>query len=559
MTDFWATLRMHLRVIQQLHIIRVLTGALVLLVLLYSAAFYTFMRLLENRYVSAWESVFWTINRLTTTGELPPELQYTAVPIQALSVLTQVSGLAFVFAVFPLVVIPALERRIIGTPAPVGPMRDHIIIFGFSAVVESLVHELVADAHPFVVVDSDLDLVRRLQQKGIAAIHADPTDDEAMELAGASQAKYIIANREDEEDNAKIILAAGSVSPAKVYALVDDLNRAHYFRYAGAEQVLAPKRLLGTYLAKKAAASWQDELYGASELASDYYLIELPVYPGSPFDGLELREAKIPEKSGATLIGIWHKGKLEVEPGPMSRMSVENVLVAVGTHEQLLQLQKLTLTAESSDSTAGRHYVIAGFGDVGRAVKEVLDRRGIGTKIIDPRTTDGEHIRGDATDETTLIEAGINEASTFIIASHLDRDNIFSTLVARKLNPNLHILARANSRATTDNLYQAGADFVFSLSTIAGQMLAEMLIGDGTITLAEGLKIMTVPVGPRLAGRSIGRARARTRTGCTVVACIQPDGGLCANPKSDYVLKAGTSMIVMGTTAQIRAFRRRFQ
>ena len=558
MSEFWVGARTWARIVRRRYIVRVLMGVLAGLITFYSTIFYFFMPAFEGRSISAWDSVFWTVNRLSTTGELPPELQYSSTPIEALSIIIQISGLAFIFAVFPLAIIPALERRISGVPVPVGAMRDHTIVFGFSPVVESLVNELAAVAHPFVVVDGSLETIRRLQQRGLAAIHADPTDDEAMGLAHVAEAKNIIANREDEEDNAKIVLTSASQSSAVIYALVDDLAHAHYFRYAGADQVLSPKHLLGTYLAQKAASSWQDELYGASELLAGYYLAELPVYPGSPFDGLRLNEARIPERTGAELIGILHRGKLEVEPGPESRISVENVLVAVGRREQLLALQQLTFTVTVPESTVKRHYVIVGFGDVGRAVKGVLDKRGIETKIIDPRAKDAEYILGDATDEGVLREAGIEEASTLIVASHLDRDNIFSTLVARRLNPDLHILARANSRATTDHLYQAGADFVFSLSTIAGQMLAEMLIGDGIITLAEGRKIMTMPAGPSMVGRTIGSLRIRSRTGCTVVGCIEPGENICSNPGPDHKIHEDTNIIVMGASAQIKDFKRRF-
>lgn len=376
-------------------------------------------------------------------------------------------------------------------------------------------------------------------------------------MANTDQAKYVVANREDEEDNAKIVLAAAA-GKAEIFALIDDLAHAAYFRYAGASQVLSPKRLLGAYLARKAAASSQDELYGANELVSDYLLVELPVYPGSPFDGVRLREAEIPQRSGAHLIGIWHRGRLEIEPGPDSEISAENVLVAVGTREQLLKLQQVTLTCEVPEFATERHFVLAGYGDVGQAVKEVLDQRGISTKVIDPRSQEEGHIRGDATKEHVLKEAGIETASTFIIAGHLDRDNIFSALVARRLNPDLHILARANSRASAAHLYRAGVDFVFSLSTIAGQMLAEMLIGDGVLTLAEGMKLTTLPAGSRLEGGTIGRARIRTRSGCTVVGVVGNDGQLVPNPGPDFRLDEGAMLIIMGGAEQIKKFKNRF-
>lgn len=544
---------------RQRYIIRFFLFILALVVAAYSTLFYLLMPLLEDRPVSAWEAVFWTINRLTTTGEQSVNLTYTAAPLQMLSVLVQLSGLAFFFAAFPLAILPALERRLRGAPALLYPhMKDHIVVCGYSPVVESLIDELATGSRPFRVIDNDMELVRELQNKGIPALFGDPTNGEDLSLAGVEKAKYIIANREDEEDNAKIILAAAAQSQARIYALVDDLDHAHYFKYAGAAQVLSPKRLLGSYLAEKATASWREELFGAGELTSDFLIVELPVYPGSPFDGPTLRELRIPERTGASLAGIWHRGKLELEPGPESRISAENVLVAVGRREQLLELQGLTRTIEFPELSGRRHFVIAGFGDVGRAVKEVLDAKNIPSIIIEPRQKNGEYVRGDATDGDVLRLAKIDEASTLIIAGHIDRDNIFSTLVARKINPDLHILARANLVESTDNLYRAGADFVFSLSAVAAQMLAEMLIGDSVITLAEGQKVLTAPIGRNLAGKTIGQARIRSVTGCTAIALIGADGSLKTNPKISTRLTAGATIVVLGYPAQIAEFKRRF-
>lgn len=547
------------RIVRQRYIVRFFLSILFVVVSAYASLFFLLMPAYEERSVTAWEAVFWTINRLTTTGEISPSLVYTATPIQFLSILVQISGLAFFFAAFPLAIIPALERRIMGKPTKFyRSMRDHIIVCGYNDVVESLIDELVAAGTPFMVIDNDIGLVRELQQKRVPAIYGDPMEEEGLRSAGACEARYIIANRENEEDNAKIVLVATGICKAKVIAVIDDINHAHYFKYAGATEVLSPKKLLGVYLAEKATASWRGELFGAGKLVPDFFIIELPIYPGSPFDGLTLREASIPERSGAMLVGIWHRGNLELEPGPDSRISAENVLVAVGQREQLLGLQGLTRTIELDDVSQQRHCVIAGFGDVGHAIKGVLDAQDISSTIIDSRVKTGDYIQGDATDEAILHDAKIENAASFFAASHVDRDNIFSTLIARKMSPDIHILARANSRESTDKLYRAGADFVFSLSTIAAQMLADMLVGDNAVTLSEGLKVLSVTVGSSLAGKTIAQSRIRTRTGCTVIVASLLNGEPKINPDPSFMLEGDTTIVVLGYSAQIRKFKKRF-
>ena len=118
---------------RQRYIIRFFLGILFGVVSAYATLFYLLMSVYEGQDVSAWEAVYWTVNRLTTTGEVSPDLVYSAAPIQVLSVLIQISGLAFFFAAFPVAIIPALERRIRGVPETYySDMNDHIIICGYS-------------------------------------------------------------------------------------------------------------------------------------------------------------------------------------------------------------------------------------------------------------------------------------------------------------------------------------------------------------------------------------------------------------------------------------------
>lgn len=539
------------------HPVRFILAGLAILAAVYAYLFFLFMRLFEGRVVGVLDALFWTVSRLTTTGESVPRLAYSAAPLQILSVAIQVSGLTFFFAAFPLAIIPAIERRLSGLPTTVpADLSDHVIIAGFSPLVESLIDELAAGPRPFLIVDEDAPAIRALFQAHVPCLYGDPSEEEVVRRAHADRAAFIIASKEEEEDNAKVILTAAAIDgQAKIIALIDDLERAKYFEYAGAHTVVSPKELLGTYLARKATTSLRDELFGANEVIEGLNLVEMPIYPGSPIDGKTLGEARIGAVTGASVVGIWHRGVLELEPRARSLVSAENVLMALGTRDQLIALQKLTRPETVDGRRPRQHFVIAGFGDVGRVVAEELRRQDIPFVIIDPREKPGEYIRGDATDERVLSAARLEQASTFIVASHIDRDNIFSTLLARKLNPDLHILARANHRETTDKLYRAGADFVFSLSAVAAQMLANMIVGDRLITLAEGLKVTALPVAGRLAGRGVGQLEVRRRTGGAIIA-LQSDTALVPNPGPDALLTPGGTIVLLGSRQQIESFKR---
>lgn len=533
---------------------------LVILVTLYSYLFWLMMHVFEGKRVGAVDAAYWTLSRLTTTGDSIARLAYNSRPVQVLSVLVQVSGLLLFFAALPLVILPLIERQMTRSLPEKIPdsVEGHVLICGYNDLVESLVEELSSGGTPYAVLDASELVVARLLSEGRSAILGDPSKAATLYKAGADRASYIIANLEDEE-NANVILAAAAVSEAEIVALVDELARANYYEYAGARQVLSPKELLGYYLAKKATASLRDEIFGENQIVEGLDVMELPIFPDAPIDGCSLSGCAIGSTSGASIVGIWHRGKLELEPGPRSLVSAENVIIAVGTREQLITLQRLTQGDGASGPRREPLFVVAGYGDVGRVVAQELRLLEIPYAMIDSRERAGEYIKGDATEEEILIQAGIKEATTFIVAGHVDHDNIFATLIARKINPHLHILARANSSEATDRLYRAGADFVFSLSAVAGQMLARMIQGDKMITLAEGLKVLSAPVPKSLAGTTIGQSKIRSKTGCTVIALRRADGGLLANPGSDARLGSDQVIVVLGSRRQVDKFRKHFK
>lgn len=528
---------------------------LIFLIIFYAAVFSIFMRTFEGRAVSLVDAFFWTVSFITTTGSTLP---ISTAPLKLLSIIIQISSLALLFLAFPLIVLPQIEQRLgRSLPTMIGEsLKDHVIIFGYNPLAESFIDELSGGERAILIVSQDREVVATLLKEGKQAIFGDPVSEKVHIDVGVERAATVIANTEDEE-NANVVLTASAMGAANIIAIIDNLEEAKYYEYAGADKVISPKDLLGTYLSKKATTSLKDELFGENEILAGLDVVELPIYPGSPIDGISLSESDLGSKTGTSVVGIWNRGKLELEPGPNSRLSAENVLMAVGTRDQLIELQKLTQSANNQVKLSKRHFVIAGYGDVGRRVSEELRAQKISFITIDPLERPGKYLRGDATKEQVLIDAKIDKASTYIVAGHIDQDNIFTTLLARKLNPSLHIIARANQQSSVDKLYRAGADFVFSLSTVAGQMVARMIQGDRVVTLAEGLKVLSVKISGKLANRTIGQLRIRTFTGCTVIA-IKDDSRLIANPGPDTLLGGGGTMVVLGSHQQIHKFQRYF-
>ena len=169
-------------------------------------------------------------------------------------------------------------------------------------------------------------------------------------------------------------------------------------------------------------------------------------------------------------------------------------------------------------------------------------------------------LAADATEEKTLLEAGIERAASLVTALDSDAANVFVALTARTLNPSLFIVARSTASSTEDQLKRAGADRVITPSVIGGRRMASMVLhpyvsqyveladaGGGDVCLEE----VELPEGSPLVGRSLEGARITERTGVLVLAMRSRDGRVAATPASDTMLQAGARLVVMGATGQL--------
>ena len=294
---------------------------------------------MEN--VSLITAIYWVIATMTTVGY--GDVYFIGNAGRVFSSIVAVSGVVFLFGMlFPLVLTPWLDARVKSLlPTRVPPkLSDHLIICGYSPMVESLVEELEHQKTPFVVVESDETIVKDLLEKGILCIHGDPSDKGTLDGANIQTANCLITNESDELD-ANTILTAREMSDLRIIAILDDLSKRGYLEYAGASDVIAPKSILGSFIGRKAVDPTVSHLVGATEFLKDVEIIEFPIYPESELIGKSLRGAEIRKRTGCNIIGIWVGGELSLNPRPTDAIKSNSILLAVGTDAQLLKLKKL--------------------------------------------------------------------------------------------------------------------------------------------------------------------------------------------------------------------------
>jgi Trk K+ transport system NAD-binding subunit len=533
-------------------------AATALLVVVYSFVFIFLMVSAEGRAYTAVDAVYWVITTMTTQGA--GDIVFVSSIGKIFSMVVELTGIVLFFAILiPIVVAPVLQSVRASVPTK-SKAQEHVLIVGYSPMVDTIIGELNERDLPYLVIDGDRDVVQALVERKIPCIYGDPSDEVTLKNAQIQRAKKVVLNQSDEK-NAIIALVAKKLTRADIIGLVEDMANAVYLLYAGADKVVSPKQLLGIDIGHKAAMPITHQLIGTTPLVGSLRIFELPILGESGLNGSSIEDAKIRERTGATVIAIWKGAKLNFNPSASEIITDTTVLLLVGTRKQLDAAKELSICGPDGTYCAIRgHYIIAGYGDVGKRVSKVLRSNGIEHIIIDKHQGD---VVGSSTDRAILKQAGITEASTLLVTVNSDMDAIYTTLVARKLNPQIDIICRAIRPQAVETLYQAGADYVLSQSVVAGQVLVKFVAPrpPGTrlreVLLSEDMKVLEYPPSPSVVGRSLEHLKIRSRTGCTVVA-ITTGGATIPNPDPHEVIPEDSSLTVIGTREQIHEFKRVF-
>jgi voltage-gated potassium channel len=215
------------------------------------------------------------------------------------------------------------------------------------------------------------------------------------------------------------------------------------------------------------------------------------------------------------------------------------------------------------------HYIVCGYGRVGEEIARELRQRRVPFVIIDRELDALEPARdkgllvveGDAASEDVLRAAGIERCRALIAASDSDATNIYITLTAKALRPEVFVVARVSTADLEPKLRQAGAGRVVSPYAIGGRRLAlaavQPIITDfidlpGGIQGERILAEVAVDGVAVLAGRQLGEVLE----GCgdVVVLAVRDAGGnLSVGPARSTVLSSGDTLVVIGEEDDLRS------
>jgi len=226
----------------------------------------------------------------------------------------------------------------------IGSLEQHYIVCGFGRVGQQVCAQLQQDGQIFVVVEADEALVNNAKELGYPIVQGDAGEDHVLKQAGILRAKGLVAAVSNDAANMFVILSARSLKQdLHIVARADTEQAIAKLVRAGADRVISPYslggRLIAQTLIRPDVVDFLDVVMYDDSLK--LYLEDVTVTKGCDLDQLSVGEARIREKTGANVLGIKRGGQVIVSPPSATQLEPGDVLVALGTRQELSSLADL--------------------------------------------------------------------------------------------------------------------------------------------------------------------------------------------------------------------------
>jgi voltage-gated potassium channel len=220
------------------------------------------------------------------------------------------------------------------------------------------------------------------------------------------------------------------------------------------------------------------------------------------------------------------------------------------------------------------HYIVCGYGRIGRVLTRHLTQRYLDVVVIEQDTErmpkmddDGIlYLMGEATNEEMLIKAGARRAKGIVTAVGTDADNVFLVLIAKQINPDIFVVARASQNATKKTLLAAGADKVVSPYDLGARRMAHAILRPTVIEFLEmafadddtdvQVEELPVSVDSHLSGVTLMDSGIRQKYNLIIITIKKANGKMHFNPGADARIEANDTVIVVGQGRDLKRLER---
>lgn len=225
------------------------------------------------------------------------------------------------------------------------------------------------------------------------------------------------------------------------------------------------------------------------------------------------------------------------------------------------------------------HVIIVGFGRNGEQAAIELAEHGVDYVVIDKRdnvisrvreTPEILYIKGDATHEEVLEQAGVYKAKALIATTPNDADNVYVVLTARSMNPALTIVSRASEIESVVKLRRAGATNVIMPERIGGQRMAKLVTQPDVVEFLEYILLQKTKdvsieevscsrMATRFVGKTIAELKVRDVTGANIIGVKLSGARYVFNPDPDLKLSRNDQLFVIGSPEQISILKAKME
>ncbi len=442
------------------------------------------------------------------------------------------------------------EKRFEGLPPHALPdLEDGVVIYGYGPEVETLIGELESRGLPTVIIEENEAQARRLHERGKQVVHA-ALGEKRLDLGPLIRARALVANGEDDHNAVLVLEAREQGFRGPIVAMVRNPHRRAPLLLAGATAAFTPAHVLAAAIAQRASARMGPRMAGVQPLSRHIEVAELRVHADSPLANKTLAEAGVRAQTGANIVGQWRDDALHSAPAADQVIQADTILLAAGTPDSIRRLSEIArpITQEGP-------LVVAGFGDIGQPLVQMLIDAGEEVCVIDIVDRPGVDVVGDVLDRTVLDRGCVAAARAVVLALGNDSTTQFAAAVVRGYSPHIPIIAGVILGENVARIQRAGVDFALSVSQVAGQLLAHHVLGE-TVVLQSRIKLVKMRPGS-LEGKNPLDARIRERTGCSVVAVERGDEVVMEFPPS-FTLAVDDALYVAGTTNAVTLYHDEF-
>lgn len=539
--------------------VRLLVKFLILLgglVMSFAVGFHLLM-LYEGKEFSWFTGVYWALTVMSTLGF--GDITFESDLGRFFSVVVLLTGMVFLLVLLPFTFIEffyspwmKMQQEARAPRRVSDELRGHVVLTHLDAVSEAFIERLKRYRIPHVLVAGEVMEALRLREAGYQVVLADLRDPEAFNNLGLERAAMLALTDADVANTSIAFTARNVAKNLTIVSTANSVDSVDVLTLAGCDHVIQLAELLGASLARRTiGGDAQAHVIGGL----DGICIAEATAAGTPLIGKSLRESRLREITGLTVIGMWERGEFRA-PTPGDEIAMSTVLVLAGTQEQVDKYNELFCIYHRSQARV----VVIGAGRVGRATGRTLGQLETDYIIVDRDAKRGlsEHfLLGSAADFETLEKAGLPDAPAVIITPHEDDMNIYLTIYCRKLRPDIQIIARGTVESNTSRLHRAGADIVMSYASMGANILFNLLRRDDILMVAEGLNVFRVRAPEGLLGKSLSGSGIRERTGCSVIA-LRRRGETVMSPVPSELVKERDDLVLIGTVEAEEEFLRVF-